>query len=448
MATPAQAIALNRFGLGATGDLAPPDPKAWLAGQLTGIPSPDPQQSGDIVAGVFGRLAAIRTARDPAVHAAAQDAMRTENRKIYGNAVQARFDRALSSTTPFAEHLVHFWSNHFAVSIEGKQLMAGLAGAMEEEAVRPHIFGRFVDLLLAVERHAAMEIYLDQAGSIGPGSAFAARFSAKRGLNENLAREILELHTLGVRSGYSQADVTELARALTGWTVAGASAADRDGDGAPGRFRFAADRHEPGARTILGRRFAEDGEAQGIAILEWLATRPETATHLATKLCRHFVADQPSPALVGRVASAYLASGGRLDATYRALIEAPESWSVPYAKFRTPWEWLVAAGRLTGTSGVFSPAPILQKLGQRIWSPGSPAGWPDTAADWAAPDALVRRVEIAPSLAAGLRPAARALADRLLIDGESAATRQSLADADSARQALVLVLLSPEMLRR
>ena len=192
---------------------------------------------------------------------------------------------ALTTDSPFVERLVHFWANHFAVSVD-KLPVIGLAGLLEFEAIRPHVLGRFSDMLLAVEQHPAMLVYLDQAQSIGPnsraGELAAMRGGKQRGLNENLAREIMELHTLGVRTGYSQADVTEFARALTGWTVSGLGRgpAARPIGGVPGQFVFADILHEPGARTIVGKSYDQPGEAQARAVLRDLAASPATARHL------------------------------------------------------------------------------------------------------------------------------------------------------------------------
>ena len=193
--------------------------------------------------------------------------------------------------------LVMFWSNHFCVSAN-KGPVRGMAGAYEREAIRPHVLGRFVDMLLAVERHPAMLVYLDNHVSIGPNSR--AGLNRGLGLNENLAREILELHTLGVGGGYTQEDVTNLARILTGWTVANLA----NPVGEPGRFFFAPARHEPGAWTVLGKRYGEAGMAAGEAVLRDLARHPATARHIARKLARHFVSAEPPAALVARLTPA------------------------------------------------------------------------------------------------------------------------------------------------
>ncbi|MDQ8758230.1 DUF1800 domain-containing protein [Sphingosinicella sp. LHD-64] len=496
------AIALNRFGLGGRPDEAPPgDAKRWLLGQLDRFePRPPsiaaaPQRQTVVAdladfyeeqrgqaqlrraaggAGRRGRLrmqpAAMKDMPDPEAQpgmAQMPDAManvpdqarrfvRRQAHDYYLNLVGARTNAALAAPAPFVERLVHFWANHFAVSAD-KLTVIGLAGLLEFEAIRPHVLGKFSDMLMAVERHPAMLLYLDQAVSIGPDSTIGRRIAQRgrqRGLNENLAREILELHTLGVNGGYAQADVTEFARALTGWTVAGITRGpgQRFIRGAPGEFAFVPMIHEPGPRTIMGRNYAQEGEAQATAVLADLAAHPATARHLATKLARHFAGDAPPPAMVQRLEQAYLRSGGDLPAVYRALIDSPEAWTPAPAKFRSPWDWSLAALRAVGTREV-QPQPaagLLTQLGQPVWRPGSPAGFDDIDANWSGPDALMRRVEAAERLAGRTAETidARRLAPRLLPGAVSDATVQAIARAESSAQGLALLLVSPEFLRR
>jgi uncharacterized protein (DUF1800 family) len=457
-------IALNRFGLGGRKGEAPPaDPKRWLLDQFA-LFEPRPA----VVAALPGSSTLITMFRD------ARDNQREAKREAdaaggqlpdiapelrpyralrdaYGQAAGVRTNLALTTPAPFVERLVHFWANHFAVSID-KLVTLGQAGAFEFEAIRPNVLGKFSDLLLAVERHPAMLLYLDQAQSVGPDSMLgqiAARRGNKRGLNENLAREILELHTLGVRSGYGQEDVTELARALTGWSVGGLAQQPLLRGPGPG-YWFAAPIHQPGDRLVLGKRYGQSGEAQGEAILRDLAGHPATARHIATKLARHFGGDEPPAALVTRLEQAFLKSGGDLPTVYRALIEAPEAWNGP-TKFRTPWDWTLAALRAVGTQQLpaLMNASTFNQLGQPIWRPGSPAGWDDTAPSWAGPDALYRRVEVAERIAARAGPLdARTLAEQLFPSALSEPTRKALAGAESPTQALALLLASPEMMRR
>ncbi|MBX3642499.1 MAG: DUF1800 domain-containing protein [Rubrivivax sp.] len=453
------AVALNRFGLGARpDDSAPADPQRWLLSQFDAY---EPMPSAWKPMARTPALLELWLAQQRAVRQAAEgqvsgirEAYLRQGRDTYVAAVGARTHSALQTTTPFVERLVHFWSNHFAVSVD-KLLIVGMAGGFEADAIRPHVLGRFEDLLLAVVRHPTMLLYLDQAQSIGPDSPAAQRprraGQRRRGLNENLAREILELHTLGVRSGYTQQDVTEFARALTGWTLPG----DDGAHGAPGSaatFRFVPALHEPGSRTLLGRSYAEGGEAQASAMLHDLAVAPATARHIAGKLARHFVADDPPPALVQRLADTFMRTGGDLPSLYRELVAAPQAWQPTAAKFKSPWEWAISAQRALGRPEM-PPAQavnLMNQLGQPVWRPGSPAGYDDVAATWAAPDALLRRVETAQRLAsqAGAAADARALAPRVLPGALSESTAGAIARAESGRTALALLLVAPEFLRR
>ena len=464
-------IALNRFGLGARLDEPPPtgDPKTWLLGQFERFEArPAAWAATPATAEIAAKLVDERPALRPAVATQAgqdpQDVqkaraqMRQENQELYRQAVTARMASALVTSTPFVERLVHFWANHFAVSAD-KQQVVPYAGAFEAEAIRPHVLGRFEDLLIAAERHAAMMLYLDQARSFGPNSTLGVRVAErtpqrKLGLNENLAREILELHTLGVRTGYTQADVTEFARALTGWTIGDvrAGAGGQGPKAGPGDYVFRSALHEPGARTLLGRTYNQQGERQALAILHDLATAKATADHIAFKLARHFTADEPAPSLVTKLSAAFMRSGGDLPTVYRALVEAPESWEPTPRKFKTPWEWLVSAMRGVGVRDAepFRIAPVMQQLGQPVWRPGSPAGYDDIAASWAAPDALVRRVEYSQRVGAriGDRIDPRTLSQRLFQDALSPATATAISRADSGPTGIALLLVSPDFQRR
>lgn len=461
------AIALNRFGLGAQpDDAAPADPRRWIVDQFARFEVRPARYAALADAGVIiaryreqqqanRRLADGGDATDAtATLKAGRQDFRQDVQALYAEGVRARADAALSTEAPFVERMVHFWSNHFCVSADNPRVTAFVA-AFERDAIRPHVLGRFSDMLLAVERHPAMLIYLNQVQSIGPDSPAAARNPVrKRGLNENLAREIMELHTLGVRSGYTQADVTEFARALTGWSADGlGGAASRDGEQGQGdRFLFRDRQHEPGARTILGKRYAAGGEEQAKAALTDFAKAPATATHVATKLARHFAGDEPPPALVARLAANFIATGGDLPSLYRTLAASPEAWVATPTKFKTPWEWTISALRGTGRRAVggMQIAALQTQLGQRVWKPGAPAGWDDVAASWAGSDALLRRVEIAQRLAAPLGETvdARTLAPRILPASLSPATAEQIARSESPAGAIALLLVSPDFLRR
>jgi uncharacterized protein (DUF1800 family) len=380
-------------------------------------------------------------------------------RDDYVALVGARTNAVLQSEAPFVERMVHFWSNHFAISIDKLQVV-GLGGLLEVEAIRANVLGKFSDMLLAVEQHPAMLLYLDQAQSVGPdsplGRRVAARGKRKLGLNENLAREIMELHTLGVRSGYSQGDVTEFARALTGWTVAGLARQNvgrlRHATAAAGDFIFADALHQPGDRTIMNRRYPAGGEEQARAVLLDLARAPATANHIAVKLARHFAGDASPPSLVQRLSASFTASGGDLPTLYSVLASAPELAGGP-AKFKSPWDWSVSALRAVGTREVEGRMVVgLQtQLGQQVWKPGSPAGYDDSDAAWAAPDALMRRVEAASRIAAKIGNAAfdpRAVAAKVLPAGGSKTTLEAIARAETPTEGLTMMLVAPEFMRR
>ena len=455
----AAAIAVNRFGLGARpDDIAPTEPKKWLMNQLSQYQAGAPAWANQAKTSTLLADAANQKkqmANDDAIaKKQAAKRFRRESRSEYVAAVNRRAESALASNTPFVERLVHFWANHFAISVE-KAAISDLAGAFELEAIRPHILGNFQDLLLAVEKHPAMLIYLDQAKSIGPNSQAASRMlkkspDKKRGLNENLAREILELHTLGAGSGYSQTDVTEFARAMTGWSVEGDFVDNKPTDS--NGFAFRPQIHEPGSRVIIGKTYSQTGLTQAEAVLVDLANNAATAKHIATKLARHFVSDKPPESLINKLSQTYLQNKGNLSAVYRALIEANEAWLPEPAKFKTPWEWLISCLRGISKQNLdnINIAQILNQLGQSVWKPGSPAGFDDVAESWAAPNALLRRVEMAQRLAAAMgdKLDARALGEKILVGAISAETKTAISRAESATTALALLLVSPEFLRR
>jgi uncharacterized protein (DUF1800 family) len=366
--------------------------------------------------------------------------------KFFRAEAQARLEQACSAPIGFIERLVAFWSNHFCVSVDKSNIGRAAAGAFEREAIRPHVLGRFADMLRAVEQHPAMLNFLDNAQSIGPNSK--AGRNRKLGLNENLAREILELHTMGVGSGYTQADVTAFANILTGWTIVG-----RDGKlGEPGGFAFNADAHEPGPATLLGRFYPQDGVAQGEAALADLAHEEATANHIALKFARHFVADAPDPALVKRLAEVYRRSDGDLGALARALAADADAWRAPPTKIRDPWQLTIAAYRAFARSPA-DPGPALNALnllGMPLWQPGAPNGFSDDSAAWASPEGLKMRLELAVQFARQIKdaPPPQALVEDILGPAASPSTREAVARAESREQAYALIILSPEFQRR
>ncbi|MGL5447657.1 MAG: DUF1800 domain-containing protein [Rhabdaerophilum sp.] len=360
--------------------------------------------------------------------------------------VKARVAFGMAQNVGFAERWAQFWSNHFCVAMNRGQIMRGTVGPYEREAIRPHVFGPFETLLIAVETHPAMLHYLDQRQSIGPNSPAGRR--QKRGLNENLAREILELHTMGVGGGYQQADVTAFARVLTGWTITGR---DENIDGFGG-FVFAANRHEPGAQTVLGKSYIDTGKEQGIAVLKDLARHPATAKFLATKLAKHFVADQPPAALVAKLAGDFRKTEGDLASLARTLLMADEAWNTPRTKLRTPYEFLMAAFRAGGQAPE-RPQQVtnmLNLMGQPLWNPTGPNGHPDDEASIAAPKAIKTRMDLSLQMARplGNRLDPRELGQQLFGDAISAETKQAVARAETRPQGLAILFMSPEFQRR
>ncbi|MBW7973544.1 DUF1800 family protein [Bradyrhizobium sp. BR 10289] len=358
----------------------------------------------------------------------------------------ARLQRATLVECGFTERLVVFWSNHFCISASKGELARIWAGSFEREAIRPHVLGRFADMLKAVEQHPAMLFFLDNQQSLGPDSR--AGQNRKRGLNENLAREIMELHTLGVGGGYTQEDVTSLARIITGWTFAGR----QGGLGAPGSFVFNANAHQPGSQQLLGKTYEPTGLAQGEAALADIARHPSTAKFITTKFARHFVADDPPPALVARLRDVFVKTDGDLKALATALVDSDEAWQAPLTKMRSPYDFVVASGRLLARvpedPGVY--LNNLNLLGQPLWSPAGPNGFPDTSAAWAAPEGIKLRLDIAAQMGARLGPNIDPLdlLEFAAADAASVETRKTIERAESRQQALALLLMSPEMQRR
>ena len=364
--------------------------------------------------------------------------------QIYFAEAKAHYQAALDADVGLVERLVWFWSNHFCVSA-AKGAVRSLCGAYEREAIRPHVLGRFSDMLLAVETHPAMLLYLDNARSIGPRSIAGIR--RHKGLNENLARETLELHTLGVRTGYSQTDVTNFAKVITGWTIRPARRDPEHG----GEFWFNPRMHEPGPQTVIGRLYDQAGFAQGRAVLHDVARSPATAKHIATKLVHHFVADDPPPALVARLAKRFHDTGGDLLAVTKTLVTAHEAWHAPRTKLKKPAEWVMAAMRACDLriKNVRRVVNTQNMLGEPLWRPPAPKGFSDDSAAWL--DGLAERLDIANRIGriAGNRgQEADAMVDAALGPLASADTRQTVKRAESRSQALALLLMAPEFQRR
>jgi uncharacterized protein (DUF1800 family) len=423
------AQALIRFGLGRRGtEPLPADPAAWLRNQLAG---PDRGPPGPSLADGFA--AVIQDRDDKGTGAPKQVG------PLFKGEVDALVANALATDTPFRERLVWFWANHFTISLRGGRT-AALGGDYVRAAIRPNVTGRFGDMLLAVMRHPAMLTYLDNAGSFGPNST--AGLKREKGLNENLARESLELHTLSPASGYTQADVTSYARILTGWSIA-------NGEKEPAGFRFRPQMHEPGEQTVMGRSFPA-GEEGGVAALAFLADHPATHRHLATKLVQHFVADDAPPADVRRIEGVLRDTGGNLGQAAAALTTLASAWQ-PLAKLRNPQDYVLAALRAADLPADNRPdgAGIMRGLGQPLFGAQFPIGWPDRAADWSGPEAMMRRVDWSYGFSgrvAALDPAT--VANTSLGPLLKPATYTAISRAGSRRDGLTLLFTSPEFQRR
>jgi uncharacterized protein (DUF1800 family) len=443
-------IALNKFGLGARPDdrtLIADDPKAWL---VTQIDTYRPETSGFRE---FENSQAILKAIHEARASGNKEIRKNINRKYRQNLkkeIIARVNFGVKTDTPFAERMVYFWSNHFTTS-GTRKIIAGAIPAYEREAVRPNVFGKFGDMLAAVTSHPVMLTYLDNAISIGANSKQGKR--RKKTMNENLAREILELHTLSVNGGYTQKDVMAFAKALTGWSHGGFGGKRRDKEGrVHGKFEFIPQIHEPGSKSILGKSYPEAGVDEVRRILKDLAAHPSTARFLATKMAAHFIADDPPEDAVRILANTYIETGGDLGAMSRQLVEIEAIWQAPLSKVKTPYELMISVMRAMDGTGVRNNKlrSGLEVLGHSPFMAGSPQGWSDQSDHWLTPVSLMRRIEWVRSMTAGtssdLNPS------RLLeqtigpIAGEP--VRQMVAGGASPAESFALLFASAEFQRR
>jgi len=457
------AIAAHRFGLGARpGEIgrASANPKSWLMAQIAG-PAPQPKPLAGEPFANAGTLVAEEDEyklqkfmnkgnkkkgekRDPSVPKAGNGNVR---KRTYVEEMSARFALGFTTDRPFAERLVRFWSNHFTISASRKKVLL-FAGDFEREAIRPHITGTFEDMLFAVVMHPAMQIYLDNWHSIGPNSPSGQKRS--KGLNENLGRELMELYTLGVDGGYTQADVIAMAKLLTGWGVY---------DGHPNGFGFFQERHEPGAITLRGKSYGPGWEGSVAAIRD-LAHDPATARHIAQKFATHFIADDPPKESVARLEKVFRDSGGNLHALSEAIVTDPAAWAPEQKKMRTPVEYVTAAMRVTGwphggesdrqQKHLRRLIASVRMMGEVPFAAPSPKGWPDTADAWSGSDGMLDRIEwakefgddapesinVAATAETGLGPLLRP------------ATKAALAKASNRGEALALLIVSPEFQRR
>ncbi|MBI1340182.1 DUF1800 family protein [bacterium] len=451
------AIATARFGMGARpGEIAAAasDARGYLLSQVrpdaAAYTDPSLRGRGETYA-EWAKIYQQRRRRE-AVEPVDPEAVR-EMRNMTANGIRgvlqaeiaARLKFATTTPDGFAERWARFWANHFSVSARNAQMIS-IVGSFEREAVRPHVFGRFGTLLAKSTFHPTMLVYLDAYRSVGPSTTMAKRRGA--GLNENLAREVLELHTVGVHAGYSQGDVIELAKALTGWTL---DLRNQDPQSRANTV-FQPILHEPGARMVMGKRYAEAGGEQAAAVLADLAVHPSTARHVATKLVRHFVADQPPEAAIARLERVFLDTEGDLAALASAVIRLDAAWSPELHKLKTPDELLISASRAVGVeaAGGRDMRALYDSLGQRPYSAPSPQGWPDDAASWSGPDAVMKRLEwanlVSRRMSRDLTPAS--FLDAALGPMAGERTRLAVSRAESTEQGLTLALMSPEFQRR
>jgi uncharacterized protein (DUF1800 family) len=450
----------NGLGLGARiGERRLSDPRGWLREQLSGdhpTVSPPAGAEPDAISDALRAFRSVGAGQAGRAGEAGQRQRQQLRRKLVDiAAAESRAALGARATTerPFVERLVAFWSNHLCVSTGAKILVAPLAGSYEREAIRPHVLGRFEDMVLASAKHPAMLVYLDNFQSIGPnsrgarlGGRRAAAQGARRGLNENYARELLELHTLGVNGGYTQQDVQELARILTGWTVGGL--APRLAGRELG-FAFEPLLHEPGSKTVLGTRYGESGVEEGEQAIRALCRHKSTARFIATKLVAHFVSDEPPASAVDRIARVFTETGGDLRAVSAALIDLPDAWADSARKFRTPQDWLVAILRAFNARDVeLVLLPVLKQLRHPLWAPQSPKGFGDATQEWSDPDSLLNRAELARTIARRVVRDAARFDPRQLLDVVDVPTGdplpKMLADTSiPADERIALALASP-----
>jgi uncharacterized protein (DUF1800 family) len=505
-------IATHKFGLGARqgeADLVGPDPQAWLSAQLTDVSSVLDEysllSSEQGVTLYFDFLEALRRENNADQPLSTQYMTKTnrvaafvhetkrrireepliEDRGVYGTGLKdagntyyeaAQVSKNLPDTvkssqqileeifgnfyaeigvrtlhatlTPasFREALVRFWSDHFSVFAEKSILMIATAGAMEREAIRPHITGKFLDMLVAVETHPAMLIYLDNWISSGPNSFAGQQFDL--GLNENLARETLELHTLGVDGGYSQDDIIAYANAITGWSVGNPQIQQES----LGKFIFEPLLHEPGSVTFMNKTYPGTGQDQGLAILNDLAAHDSTAAYIAGKLARHFHSDNAPQSLIDRLKQSFMASGGDLGVVSATLVTSPEMWDGSFAKLRNSEEFVLATLRafgfetLTPQQTVF----VFESVAQVPFTYHSPAGWPKDEASWASSSILAARLNLA-DLVSGFidgQPEPSTIAQDIIGSRFSQTSADGVSGASNVEQGYTLLMMSSEFQRR
>ncbi len=455
--TPDPSTTAFRFGYGLP---HPTGAASTVEGMLAALKAPDTMAAtypGPTMAAMLPVMHAAdtvlkisRRATDEAEAEAARVTYRGHLATLRGMALggtRATVARALDAPDGLRERLAWFWADHFTTMAPSRREV-GLPSAMLDEAIRPNLNGPFSALLGATITHPAMLAYLDQTQSFGPNSRIGQK--RKKGLNENLARELLELHTLGAGSGYSQDDVRQMAELLTGLVIG------KDG------FRFDKRRAEPGAETVLGVAYDGDTLAPVIQALDDLSRRPETAAHIARKLCVHFVSDTPDPGLVAALTSEWISTGGDLAAVYTALLSHPQAWAPNAVKARQPFDFMIASLRALGIPGarivamnegafrrlILAP---LAGMGQPWQAAPGPDGWPEAPEDWITPQGMTARISWAmdaPGRLVRPPPDPTALMQAALGPRASAALQWAVPRSETLREGLGLVLSSPEFNRR
>ena len=449
-------VATNRFGLGAKGNenaQATTAPKMWLLSQLKTLKYNTKLADSSQILTMLSDFRLLKKQEKIKDKNTVKDtgkaisepissqikAQRKEQRSIYKALVADSFNHLLTADNSLSWRLLDFFSNHFSVSAQGP--LSVLAPTLEREAIAPNLLGNFEQLLGSVIKHPAMLLYLNNERSFGPNSRLGKR---GKGLNENLAREILELHTLGVKGPYDQNDVIELAKGISGWSITNPAKEKATG------FTFRSRGHEPGKRTLLSKEYSDTGIQQGEAMLVDLARHPSTAQFMCFKLVRHFVSDNPDPKLVSALEKTWLATNGNIKAVMSTLINNDLAWQSELTKFKTPREFVVSVYRALGVRNIKPKSVlfILTTLGQAPFKAGSPAGYADVQESWNGANALMAKIEWVNLLVQKKRYNAEDIMTRTLQLAPTDKTYKHVLRAESRQVALTLLLLSPEFLRR
>ncbi|PHS28542.1 MAG: hypothetical protein COA85_03655 [Robiginitomaculum sp.] len=409
----------------------------------------DIKRTEQMVIHSFDSKAVVASAASSTSKAQAVKTSKEILQEMYNALLQDVSVRTLHATvTPasFRERLVRFWSDHFSVDFNKNQLTIPTAITMEREAIRPHVTGKFYDMLVAVESHQAMLIYLDNWTSVGPNSWAGQQYGL--GLNENLARETLELHTLGVGGGYSQEDIIEYAKAITGWTMGNPNF----NEDVLGAFVYQPLFHEPGTRTIMGKSYPDTGLDQALSALQDFVRHPSTAKHIARKLAYHFHSDAPPQSLIDQLAQVFTDTDGDLLQVSLALVSAPEMWGGQFLKLRNSEEFILAAFRAFDLKDLTAEQIFnaFQLMGQVPFTAGSPAGWPDDEASWASSSTIAGRLNLSVLIGNLIEnvPLPPDYASDLFGTNLSDNSFQILSGAFTKAQGYALMLMTPELQRR